>query len=298
MSDSTEAKDIIDIATSAVEPYPLAIDELYHIVVPNGSSASLLNLERFMDRPRRTEGTTALHTQESFAHFVNEHKESPRTHLYADRKNAQFVAVFNDAAHENNVSIAAFNDSELLDSSPENYQLWHKGWGDHRAVLTLEHTPEWLHWIGKDNEMMSQVNFAEHVEDGLDEIHEPAAALVLEIAQTFHAHTNVAFRQATTLASGEQQFSYVENMVAGAGRGEQNVTIPKELVLGIAPFETESAQPYRIVARLRYRLTNGTLSLGYKLTRPQDVLRSAFKDTVQWIGGDTGLYPLLGKPRG
>jgi uncharacterized protein YfdQ (DUF2303 family) len=140
---------------------------------------------------------------------------------------------------------------------------------------------------------MGQEDFAEHVEDGLDEIVDPDGAYMLELAQTFHAHTNVEFGQAVVLASGERQFTYVENTSAQAGkRGE--LTIPKELKLGIAPFE--GTQPYKVIARLRYRLQGGTLKLGYKLVRPLDVQRAAFNDTVAWIEEDTSHSILRGIP--
>lgn len=267
---STEAEQIAQLAIESVEPRELDPNELYHVVVPAGASTHVLDLEAHLDNPNRKKGTTELHTQESFAHFVNEHK-SDATHLYADRDGFRFVALFNDATTSGT------------------------GWGDHRAGLSLKKTPEWEHWTAKDGQMLGQVAFAEHVEDGLNEIVEPDAAYVLELAQTFHAHTGVEFKQAHTLESGERQFQYVEHTTAGAGRQEQ-LTIPKEIVLGIAPFE--GTQPYKLVARLRYRLSDGKLSLGYKLDRPLDVLRAAFGDAVTWIQDDTDLYPLLGKPRG
>lgn len=264
----TEAQTVKETVIEGIEPFVLDLDEVYSVVVPAGASRQVLDLERYQPTPYRKHGSVELHTQESFTRFVNEHKVEA-THIYADRDSFRFVAAFNDAT------------------------ATESGWADHRASLTLKHTPEWLHWTKLDDQLVGQVAFAEHIEDGLLEIHDPDGAYILELAQTFHAHTNITFRQAHTLASGERQFEYVENTTAGAGRA-QDLTIPKELILGIAPFE--GTQPYKVVARLRYRLADGNLNLGYKLDRPHEVLRSAFEDTVGWIGTDTALTVLLGKP--
>lgn len=265
MTEQAENAVIRDLAFDAQALAELDTSKIYHRL------GETIDLERYLDTPRRKTGINELHDQASFAHFVNEHKVDKETHLYADRFNRRIVAIFNDATD---------------DSS---------GWGDHKAGLTLRFTPEWEHWSNLDGKLVGQVQFAEHIEDGLDEIVEPEAAYVLELAQTFHATTTSDFKQAHTLESGERQFAYVENTTAGAGR-QRDLTIPKEIKPGIAPYE--GTQPYKITARLRYRLTEGKLTLGYKLIRPVDVLKSAFEDAVRWIAEDTSLYPHLGTPRG
>jgi uncharacterized protein YfdQ (DUF2303 family) len=121
---------------------------------------------------------------------------------------------------------------------------------------------------------MSQEDFAEHVEVGLDDIAEPAGADVLEMAQTFHAKAHSTFRQATRLATGETQFQYDEEVAATAGK-TGTLEIPSVLKLALSPFVGE--ERYAVIARLRYRLSGGRLTLGYKLDRPQLVQRDALE---------------------
>ncbi len=93
---------------------------------------------------------------------------------------------------------------------------------------------------------MSQEDFALHIEAGLQEIEQPDAADLLEIAQSFHATTGAAFRSAIRLASGEQQFTYEENIEAKAGRSGQ-LAVPTTFILLVAPFVGE--QERQVVAK-------------------------------------------------
>jgi uncharacterized protein YfdQ (DUF2303 family) len=259
----TEAEAIAELAVLGVAPEALDPAELY---VYRGD---VLNLEKHLDSPFRMKGNTRLFDDASFSTLTQRFK-TDTTMIYADLYRFEFVSVFNDASP---VEGAA--------------------WGDHRAVLTLKATPEWNHWIGPNGQMLSQEAFAEHIETGADEVVSPSGAEMLELAQTFHAKNNVAFKQATILASGERQFAYEETIAAKAGQTGQ-LTIPKEFELGIAPFE--GTDKYKVVARLRYRIREGALSIGYKLDRPELVQRAAFDDVAGRISNAADLSLLAGLP--
>lgn len=154
------------------------------------------------------------------------------------------------------------------------------GYRDHRAVLILAKTPEWIYWAAKDSAMSGQEEFAEHIEGGLEEIQVPDAATMLEIAQSFHATSSAAFRSSKRLTSGEQQFQYDEEITAAAG-AKGDLTIPTTILLAVAPFIAE--QPYKLTARLRFRLSAGRLTLGYVLDRPDSVIRDALEGVAERI---------------
>lgn len=265
---TTEAAVVRDIAMEATEPYSLDPGQLYR--TPDGQ---LLDLEKYLDAPNRFRGTTALHDPDSFIKLVTEH-ENQASHVYASLPATEFIAVFNDA-----------NGKEIIEGP---------GWCDHRASLKLAHTPEWKHWTAHDGALLSQVQFAEHIEDGLLEIVEPEAAEMLELAQTFHAKTGVDFKSSTILDSGERQFKYEETTTASAGR-KGDITVPKEFVLALLPFEG-SPEPFKVTARLRHRLSPEGLKLGYRLTRPHDVIRAAFDDVAKKISEGVESDVLLGTP--
>lgn len=246
----SDAQIVVDTAVRSTQPSTLNPDTPQSIVVPGESTLQIPDLSAWRLTPTRKTGVYKPSTVEAFGAYVERHLEPEATTVWVHPTSGKVVAVFDD----NGVAVP--------------------GWRQHKAVLDLETTPEWEHWASVDGVMMSQEDFAEHVEIGLDDIAEPAGADVLEMAQTFHAKTNSTFRQATRLASGETQFQYDEEIAATAGK-TGTMAIPAVLKLALAPFVGE--QRYAVIARLRYRLSSGRLSLGYKLDRPAMVQRDALE---------------------
>jgi uncharacterized protein YfdQ (DUF2303 family) len=104
------------------------------------------------------------------------------------------------------------------------------------VLLALRKTEAWEQWLALDGKLMGQEQFAEFLEDHLPELLDPAAATMLEIAQSIQAATKAEFQSGTRLSTGERQFAYVENVTAKAGqRGD--LTIPETFVVGLVPFE-------------------------------------------------------------
>lgn len=80
------------------------------------------------------------------------------------------------------------------------------------------------------------------------------------------------------MQSGETQLNYTEQQNATAGKKGQ-LAIPDTFHIGIRVYDN-LGQPYKLGARFRYRINGGNLALGYRLTRPKDVLQAAFDDVV------------------
>ena len=250
--DANEVQAALDAGVALANPIPLEDDATYSVVVPKGATHELVRAPAphpdFAAAPARARGTYRPATVDALIDVVARHHDPESTTVWVHPDNGQIVAVFND----------------VHSGGP--------GWRDHRAELVLAQTVEWKHWLGKDNRLMGQIEFAEHIEDGLAEIVEPAAADMLELAQTFQAHQTASFRSAHRLQSGQVQMRYDEEIDAKAGQSGQ-MEIPSSFRLAVAPFLGE--QPYRVEARLRFRLQAGKLSLGYKLDRPERVIRDA-----------------------
>lgn len=227
------------------------------VVVPEGVRPVEIDLSAWRENPTRKTGVYRPATVEAFAAYVGQHTDPEVTTVWVHPTSGKVVAVFDDNGQET------------------------PGWGQHRAELNLETTPEWDHWAGKDGEMLSQSDFADHIEVGLDDIAIPDGADVLEMAQTFHAKQNSTFRQATRLTSGETQFQYDEELQATAGK-TGTLEIPQVLMLALSPFVGE--ERYKVTARLRYRLNSGKLTLGYKLDRPESVQRDALEKVAETLG--------------
>jgi uncharacterized protein YfdQ (DUF2303 family) len=265
----SDAQAIIDTAQAAAEPALINPERLYSVVVPAGDSLRILDLEEHLSHPQRARGTVHAATVSALIDYVTAHADESATTLWVHPTSGRIVAVLDDHAGDQ------------------------PGWGEHRAQLDLTRTPEWKHWQRIDGTLIDQEQFAEHIQDGLREIVEPAAADMLEIAQSIQAKTQATFKSARRLADGAIGMEYDEQIDAKAGRKGQ-LQIPEQFTLAIAPFVGED--PYRITARLRYRIREGHLRIGYKLDRPDAVTRDTLNAIADRLSERfTRVY--LGEPR-
>lgn len=263
--EDTEAQAIIDIATRAAEP-TIVRDDVALVATVDGVKVVDLgeHLDKYRAAPRRKTGTFRVHDAESFGAYMSKHG-TVDSEVWADTVGFKIVGVIN--AHEG-------ADGPVGVDGPA------AGWGDHRVAYAVEHTKAWKAWAEHDGKLLPQATFADLIEDRAIDIMVPSAADMLELSQTFQATTDARYESTQQLSSGERQFEYREQIDAKAGRAGR-LSVPKEFKLALKPFE--GAEIYGVTARLRYRITDGALRLGYRLERPEDVLRDAFEDVVQAI---------------
>lgn len=233
------------------------------IVVRRGDHViDQVNLERYAPRPHRPGGTVTVLTAEAFLTALQHRAhEADTVAVYGDPDSCQLVAVLND-----------------------DYD-GRGGWRDHRIELTLKPTPEWTHWT-RCAGIGNQERFATVIEEGEDEIVEPSAAVMLDIAQSFHASTGGKFKKTHRLAGGKTQLVWEEDTDAKAGESGE-VKIPETFTLALRPFY--GADPRPVTARLRWRISSGALQIGYELKRPDEVRREAFATDV--LGAIEGGVP-------
>ncbi|MFF9200001.1 DUF2303 family protein [Streptomyces sp. NPDC014779] len=256
--DTTDnARTLIAFAQHAAAPVALEVGK-YHVVrTADGFRTIDLTTPEHTGVPDRKTGTTTVRDAVSFAAYFTKHADDD-TELYADADRLTVTAVLD--AHTATTA----------------------RWSGHRLTLQLRKTESWTQWLEHDGRLMQQEQFAEFLEDHLPELLEPSAADMLEIAQSIQGATKVEWQNSTRLSSGQRQFTYAETVQAKAGQRGQ-LTIPETFVIGLVPFE--GSEGYKLTARFRYRITkDGGLTLGYKLERPSDIIRTAFRDVVNAIG--------------
>jgi len=262
-----DAEAIITTALTAANPKPLKGDvPFYSVVVPQGASVETIDVQElltpYLEHPRRKTGTFRVHDAASFVAYLGKHALH-QTEVWADVPSARIVAVIN--AHLGTTG-----------DGIEDYA----GHADHRVTYDVQHTDAWKAWAAHDGKMLDQATFAEHIEDRSIDIVRPTSADMLELAQTFQATIGVSFESSKLLSSGQRQLEYKETVESRAGRKGQ-LEIPKDFQIAVVPFE--GADPYKVTARFRYRITEGALRIGYRLDRPADVLREAFLGVVEQI---------------
>lgn len=202
-----EAQSIVDVATRAAEPQSLDLGDgrFYSIVSPSGE-VKIVDLEaerrkvEDQDAPRHKRGTYRVHDADSFVTYLNKHGDD-HTEVWADNPAAKITAVLN--AHQGLVGDTA------ADGTRPRFE-------DHRVEYSVLLTDAWKAWTEHDGKLISQSDFAEHIEDRAIDIIEPSGADMLELAQTFQATIGVNFESSKRLSSGERQLEYREKIDAQA----------------------------------------------------------------------------------
>lgn len=243
-----------------------------YVVVPRGAELKSLAGQYVRELPRRRTGLVALGDAASFCRYVTAFKLT-ETLVFADPDTNVLTAIF-----------------DYHEAGPSGAPRW----GGHRATLTLRHTTAWTNWTQTDGKKVSQLEFAEFIENNLMDIADPDGATILQISRSLEATKTVGFASGLRLSSGETQLTYTEKIDATSGVDTKRMTIPERFVIGVVPFDG-GTEKYRVEARLRYRIGGGgALTLGVDLLRPDLVEDDAFNQTLQAIKTAIGVDILVG----
>ncbi|MFF0143575.1 DUF2303 family protein [Streptomyces sp. NPDC005227] len=268
MTNTDNAQVIVDTALRSAQSVVLEPGKVHAFNTPTGVKTIDLTGPEHTGTPPRKAGTTTVRDSVSFISYWEKHSD-PDSEVYADNERLTVTAVLD--AHTGTGA----------------------RWSEHRLHLALRTTDAWKQWLRNDGQLLGQEEFAEFLEDHLPELLEPSSADMLEIAQSLQAATKVDFQSGIRLSTGQRQFQYVETQTTKAGQKGQ-LTVPETFIVGLVPFE--GSEGYRLTARLRYRITDSGLRMGYKLERPTDTLRTAFQDVVTAVGEQIDQPVMNGTP--
>lgn len=204
-----------------------------------------------------------------------------------------FIQYFNDHKNDGASQIFAVPDSQVFRAILDYHGVTEEraaGWCRHKATFTLKATPEWAQWLSFNSRAMNQNDFAEFLENNASDIVKPSPAAIIDVCRMLNIRREVNFSSGIQLAGGNVQLVYTESDKGTVGTGE--VTIPEEFTIRVAPFI--GTDPRDVVARLRYRLKDGKLSLFYDLHQKDKIASLAFNSAVKAISEATGTKVLLG----
>jgi uncharacterized protein YfdQ (DUF2303 family) len=266
-----DAEIIRDSAVASVGFTSINKSGMPTVILPPGYKAEAR--EDLLLAPVRKRGGVAVHSAESFCDYVIVHG-APGT-IYADQSRPAFVAILND------------------------HQTTDPGWGDHRVTYPCPLSRQWGLWNEHDGKARTQTDFAQFIEENLDDIMavsttDPSAAEMLEIATGLQAKSESNFTSAVRLDNGDINFSYREQTEANA---PGQLRVPDHFSLRIPIFR--HADPSIVKARLRYRIKEGSLSMWYSLVRPDELLDVAFERVATKIRERCDMAAFYyGTPRG
>jgi len=239
-------------------------------VIPK--DAQLVPLERHIynghnERPERVEELIEVSDPASFIEYFKQFSDA-HSRIFADEPEAR---------------VTAFLDYHEAMDKPR--------WCDHQVDLVLAHSNEWTAWTGKNNQQMSQMAFAEFLEQHAADITSPPPAAIIDVCRDLQAKSEVEFGGGSRVESGAIRFRYSETVRATVGAG--NIDVPSEFTIAIPVFCGGTSVPLQ--ALLRYRLNNCKLILFFTLVRPDEAARAAFAAARGQIAEALGVTILNGK---
>lgn len=227
--------------------------------------------KRTLPGPVNPAGTLTLLTPESFAVAVASNKDQ-RTHIFADSENGLIRAFF-----------------DFLESGggpdADNEDGRARGWGQFSAEITFRESRKLKEWR-KTLEWMSQAEFANFIEDHLEDVLTPSGQELLSIATDLEASSSGGFKGKVNLDNGSVRLSYQDEV-------ETTVEIPRNLTLGIPLFE--HGDRYKLGARLRFIISGGSVKFRLLFTNLQDAKDQEFERIVQDIEEKTSLSIYRGR---
>jgi len=260
MADLNQTENIAaTVAREARKPF--ALDDK-SIALPDGWKLS--DTESTLPTPRRKIARVSLSDDTGFNDYLKRHGLPATCTIWCDadytKGKVSYTSIIND--HQ-----------DLADGQQ---------WRDHIATFTPDLSVEWKRWITQDRKSMSQVDFSLFLEDNLGDIASvegyPTGSDMLTMATGLELTQDSRIKSAIRLQSGGVRVEYVQDENAETAK---SMGVFSKFAIGIPVFW--GGAPYKIEARLKYRLKDGKLTFWYELNRPDKVIEDAAKTLTQSI---------------
>ena len=225
---------------------------------------SCVDVTDHMEAPPRTRQKVTAHTLGGFLSYVERFKNEETT-LFVDPTTGAMNAIF---------------DYHTPESAAHT---------DHRISFSPSLSPEWKRWDRRSGELYGQVEFSEFIEEHVEDITDPTGSKMLSVARNLEANKKVEFKSTHRPDTGDVQLKYQEETKGELG-DSGSMPIPEYVKLGIPIFEGGS--PYEVECRLRWRINGGTLKMGVKILRSDDLKRDAIESMVDELEETAGETPI------
>jgi uncharacterized protein YfdQ (DUF2303 family) len=185
--------------------------------------------------------------------------------------------------NENSVMFADVNNNSIMCvidyHAPDGARLV-----KHHARLTLPFSEQWLVWIKSNDKLMAHVDFANFLEENALDVTRPAGAELYEMIKDISVKQDSYFT--TSIRMGDHvAVTYQKDEDATTTKAQMELPTEFEIRLPIYFLEREVA----VRCFMRRKISDGHLSLGYKMNRIETTRQAEFGRIVYEIAGATGL---------
>lgn len=257
----TETDAVAALAAQALTPSPLTLDHelpITAVVLRGDQKVHLIDSRDYDARPIRVEYNLNLYTVADFLAYVEKHRIGSETvnpwnpHIFLCRDSLMATCVFDH--HE--ADLAARR----------------KATCNHQLVWSKEIEP----WRAIEGKGLSQIAFAEFIQDHELEFLKPLSSEMLTMASQFEATSSARFSSKHNLTTGEIDLSYkLENQEQGT------VKVPDVFTIGVPVFK--GGPVYELAVRLRYRVRDNAVTFSFKFKNLDRVVDDAWKAVVTQI---------------
>jgi uncharacterized protein YfdQ (DUF2303 family) len=264
MADQTEASTVAQLGQLGVQPTDVGGKLAYPVA--RDLTGEVISLEKHLPRPSRIRERATLFSVQSLIDYANLHKNDASI-ILADQDNTSLTVVV-----------------DYHDGKANNR--------DHTGGLKLEYTTGLKAWISHHKKQMNQEQFGLFLEENAVDIVDPAAATMIQVATSLRAIKSTDFESKVRLDNGAFTFAYKEEIKGTYQDGTAEV--PASFFLGVVPYRG-MPEAYKIEAKLRYRVSQGGLTLWYAIPDLERLLEKAFEEVKSQVGEATGLKVFDGK---
>ena len=155
----------------------------------------------------------------------------------------------------------------------------------HSLTYRPRYSEEWNLWMSTSN--MNQEGFAEFIEENRQDVVEPKAAALLDLARNFRATRKVQYDKAFFEKNGNVKLTYSDETEA---QGE--IVVPDMITIGIPVYF--NGPKYSINLWVRYRVGNNTVSFSLKPDRKDVIEQHAFTEMADRIEETAAVPVYLG----
>jgi uncharacterized protein YfdQ (DUF2303 family) len=210
--------------------------------------------------PLRRQGKATLHELDSFIEYVNRYKGNESL-VVVNQKEFSATAILNAHPAGPGVGAQAASDGGAA-------------WQDFRATYSCPRSPEWIWWTERDGKQFNQEQFAQAIEERLDDIAGeagfPEKLDVLEMARNLTIRSSGEFRRTIDPTTG------TGILVNKTEHGAESTKIFRAFKVALRVFDGGAL--FGVEARIRFELRDGKAFFSYQLHRRNDVEREAFAD--------------------